>query len=143
MQTIYTARFARTLCSLYSSGVTILHALTIVRSTIGNTYIASQFDQVISIVKNGGALSQAIQSMDGFDSKLASSIFVGEESGKLDAMLTSLADEFDYEAEMATQRMISFMEPAMIVVLALFVLLVMLAVLLPIYQMYQNPTGLK
>lgn len=81
--------------------------------------------------------------MDGFDSKLASSIFVGEESGKLDAMLTSLADEFDYEAEMATQRMISFMEPAMIVVLALFVLLVMLAVLLPIYQMYQNPTGLK
>ena len=54
-------------------------------------------------------------------------------------MLTSLADDFDYESEAASQRMVTLLEPVMIIILALIVLCVMLAVLLPIYQMYQNP----
>lgn len=58
-------------------------------------------------------------------------------------MLTSLADDFDYESEAASQRMVTLLEPVMIIILALIVLCVMLAVLLPIYQMYQNPTSLK
>ena len=58
-------------------------------------------------------------------------------------MLTSLADDFDYESEAASQRMVPLLEPVMIIILALIVLCVMLAVLLPIYQMYQNPTSLK
>ena len=58
-------------------------------------------------------------------------------------MLTSLADDFDYESEAASQRMVTLLEPIMIIILALIVLCVMLAVLLPIYQMYQNPTSLK
>ena len=58
-------------------------------------------------------------------------------------MLTSLADDFDYESEAASPRMVTLLEPVMIIILALIVLCVMLAVLLPIYQMYQNPTSLK
>lgn len=140
--TIYTSRFARNLCSLYSSGITLLNGLAIVKGNIGNAYIESQFDEAMRKIRNGGTLSQSIQSMDGFDVKLASSIYIGEESGKLDTMLTSLADDFDYEAEAASQRMVTIMEPIMIIVLAIIVLVVMLAVLLPIYQMYQNPSGL-
>ena len=69
--------------------------------------------------------------------------YIGEESGRLETMLTSLADDFDYESKAASQRMVTLLEPVMIIILALIVLCVMLAVLLPIYQMYQNPTSLK
>ncbi|MEG0833347.1 MAG: type II secretion system F family protein, partial [Oscillospiraceae bacterium] len=53
LKVIYTSRFARTLSALYSSGLTILNALQCTRDTIGNTYIASQFDFLLSEVSNG------------------------------------------------------------------------------------------
>lgn len=143
LKIIYTARFARTLCSLYTSGVSIINSLNIIRNTIGNKYIEFQFDEVLLMVRNGSALSQSIQKIDGFDVKLASSIFIGEESGKLETMLTSLADDFDYDAEAATQRMVTLLEPIMIVILAVIVCFVMLSVLLPIFMMYQNPTSMQ
>lgn len=102
--TIYTSRFARNMCSLYTSGISIINGLMIVKDNIGNKYIESQFDLVIRMVRNGTSLSQSIQKIDGFDAKLASSIYIGEESGKLEDMLSSLADDFDYEAEMAIQK---------------------------------------
>lgn len=139
---IYTSRFARNMCSLYTSGITIINALTIIKDNIGNAYIESQFETAVKSVRNGTTLSQSISKFDGFDSKLASSIYIGEESGKLEDMLTSLADEFDFEAEAATQKMVTIMEPIMIIVLAIIVLFVMMAVLLPIYQMYQDPSTL-
>lgn len=139
---IYTARFARTLCSLYTSGVSIINSLSIIQDTIGNKYIESQFDEVIKSVRNGTSLSQSIQKIDGFDTKLASSIYIGEESGKLDTMLTSLADDFDYDSEIATQRMVTLLEPIMIIFLALIVCLVMLSVLMPVFNMYQDPSGI-
>lgn len=142
LRIIYTARFARNLCSLYTSGISIINALQIVRTTVGNKYLEAQFEETITMVRNGTSLSQSVQKIQGFDSKLATSIFIGEESGKLEDMLTSIADDFDYESEAATQRMVTVMEPIMIILLAMIVLLVMMSVLLPIYQMYQNPSGL-
>ncbi len=76
--------------------------------------------------------------VDGFDAKLQSTISVGEESGKLETMLDSVADQFDYESEIATQRLVSLMEPAMIIIMALVVLAVIVSVLLPIFQMYSS-----
>ena len=142
LRIIYTARFARNLCSLYTSGISIINALQIVKTTIGNKYLESQFEETINMVRNGTSLSQSVQKIRGFDSKLATSIFIGEESGKLEDMLTSIADDFDYESEAATQRMVTVLEPIMIIMLALIVLVVMLSVLLPIYQIYQDPSSI-
>lgn len=141
LRVIYTSRFARNMCSLYTSGVTIINSLLIIKGNIGNKYIESMFDDAVREVRNGTSLSQSVQKIDGFDTKLASSIYIGEESGKLETMLTSLADNFDYDAEMASQRMVALLEPIMIIILAVIVLIVVLAVLLPIFQMYQNPTA--
>lgn len=143
LRIIYTSRFARNMCSLYTSGISIINGLLIIQNTIGNKYIESQFPAVVTMVRNGTSLSQSIQQIDGLDTKLASSIYIGEESGKLENMLTSLADDFDYEAEAASQRMVTLLEPIMIIILALIILCVMLAVLLPIFQMYQDPSSLK
>ncbi len=133
---IYTARFARSMSSLYTSGVSMLNSLTLAKSTINNTYIESQFDEVIKNVRDGMNLSQAIASVDGFDDKLASSIYIGEESGKLDDMLTNIADDFDYEAEMATEKMVTLLQPLMIIILGFIIGIVIISVMLPLYSLY-------
>ncbi|KAF5089440.1 Type II secretion system protein F [anaerobic digester metagenome] len=138
MKIIYTARFARTLSSLYSSGLAMINALTISGATIGNSYLQSQFPQAIEQVRNGEPLSASIKLIDGFDAKLVSTIYIGEESGNLDSMLESVADSFDYEAEMATTRLVTFIEPVMIIIMASIVGGIMLSVMLPIMTLYQN-----
>ncbi len=135
---IYTARFARTLSSLYSAGIPILACLEISRTTIDNKYIEKQFDAVIATVKGGGNLSEAIDLVDGFTKKLTSSILVGEESGSLDNMLTSIADQMEYDSEVAMNRLVSYIEPVMIVIMALMVGFIMIAVIKPIYGSYQS-----
>lgn len=138
MRTIATARFARTLSSLYASGLSILTALEITRGTVGNAYIATQFDELVNNVRTGNSLSDALDKVDGFDKKLAATVLVGEESGRLDVMLKNVADSFDYEAAEASQRMVSILEPVMIAVMAIIVAMIMIAVLLPMYGMYSN-----
>lgn len=135
---IYTARFARTLSSLYSAGISIMNCLQIAKATIGNTYIESQFDQVVADVRNGSSLSEAIGKVDGFTRKLTSSIMVGEETGSLDHMLTSIADQMEFDSDMALGKLVSYLEPAMIVVMAVIVGFIMIAVILPIYGSYQQ-----
>jgi len=141
LQTIYTARFARTLSSLYVSGIPMIHALTIAQSTVGNKYIESQFREVIEHLGNGRTLSQAISVVDGFEMKLKSTILIGEESGRLESMLESVADQFDYDSEMATQRMVAMLEPMFIIIMAFVVGFVVVSVLLPIFSLYSAIGG--
>lgn len=138
LKIIYTARFARTLSSLYSSGLAMINALNISGSIIGNKYLEGQFPNAIAQVRNGEPLSASIATIKGFDPKLVSTIYIGEESGNLDEMLETVADSFDYEAEMATTRMVTFIEPVMIIIMAVIVGGIMLSVMLPIMTLYQN-----
>lgn len=133
---IYTARFARTLSSLYSSGMPIANAISIAGDTIGNRYIEGQFPQVVAQVRSGVPLSQALRGVDGLMRKLSSTILIGEESGRLDVMLDSIAVTLENEAEQATKRMVTLLEPMLIILMALIVGFIMIAVMLPIYQSY-------
>lgn len=133
---VYTARFARTLSSLYSSGMPLATAIGISGNTIGNMYIEEQFEQVVTQVRSGVPLSQALREVDGLLLKLSSTILVGEESGRLDVMLDSIAVTLEDEAEQATKRMVTLLEPILIVFMAVIVGFIMMAVMLPIYQSY-------
>jgi len=133
---IYTARFARSLSSLYSAGIPIISAMQIARRTIGNRYVEKQFDDAISGLRAGKALSEVLDGIYGFRKKLAAVVRVGEESGNLVQMLDSMADSFDYESEMAVGRLVSYMEPILIVFMALIIGFIMIAVMLPIYESY-------
>ena len=142
--TVYTARFARTLSSLYTSGMPVLQALQVSRSTIGNAYIDAQFDLLIEQVRRGVPLSAALDSIDGLRKKLSASVQVGGESGSLETMLGAIAEGRDYEADRAMQKMISLLEPLMLVVMALVVGFIVIAVMLPIfnsYSLYGNDIG--
>lgn len=133
---IYTARFARTLSSLYSSGMPLATALNIAGKTIGNSYVEEQFVQVTVQVRSGVPLSRALEQVDGLVKKLVSTIRVGEESGQLDNMLDSIANALEEEAENATKRIVTLLEPILICIMACIVGFIMVAVLMPIYQSY-------
>lgn len=135
---IYTARFARTLSSLYSAGISIMNCLLIAKTTIGNSYIEKQFDQVIADVRAGSNLSEAIDKVDGFTKKLSSSILVGEETGALDNMLVSVANQMEFDSDVALNKLVSYLEPVMIVTMAVVVGFIMIAVIQPIYGSYES-----
>lgn len=135
---IYTARFSRTLASMYSAGIPIVTCLQIAKTTIGNTYIESQFDDMIAEIRAGKALSDALAEIDGFVKKLPSSVAVGEETGALDSMLVSIADQMDYDSEIAIEKLVAMVEPVMIVIMAVVVGFIMIAVITPIYGSYQT-----
>lgn len=138
LKIIYTARFSRTLSSLYVSGLSMITAINISSTILGNKYIQSQFPEIIKDVRNGEPLSDAVAKIDGFDTKLATSILIGEESGRLDTMLQSVADSFDYEAEMSMERLVRIIEPTVLVVMGVIVCFIMLSVMLPIMTLYNN-----
>ncbi len=135
---IYTARFARTMSSLYSSGIPIVQCLEIASHTIGNRYIEAQFKQVIADTMAGDPLNVSLSKVDGFVKKLEASIKVGEEAGSLETMLDSIADDMEFESERAIEQMVAYLEPVMIVVMAAIVGFIMIAVIVPIYQSYQT-----
>ncbi len=135
---IYSARFARTMSSLYSSGIPIHSCIEIARSTIGNKYIEDQFDEVERKVAGGMPLSSALLDVNGFVSKLPATIKVGEETGMLGNMLESVADDLDFYSKQALLRLTSYIEPVMIVIMAVVVGFIMISIIQPIYQSYQT-----
>jgi type IV pilus assembly protein PilC len=141
LKTIYTARFARTLSSLYSSGIPIVTALQTGRNTVGNLYIESQFEAAIARVRAGEDLSSVIADIDGFVKKFSSTIMIGEETGSLDAMLDSIAENLEYESEMAITKLVALLEPLMIVIMAVIVGVIMVSVIMPIYSSYDAIGG--
>ncbi|MDR1674808.1 MAG: type II secretion system F family protein [Oscillospiraceae bacterium] len=136
---VYIARFARTMSSLYSSGIPMVECLQRSSAILGNAYILSKFtENVIPEVKQGEPLSAALQRADCFESMFYSIIFVGEESGALDEILEKTSDYYDDESDAAIQRMVSMLEPVMIIVLGVIVGLVVGSVLPALYGSLDN-----
>ena len=115
----------------------MLVSLVTASRTLGNRYLEEQFSNVVLAVEQGETLSEAVGSIKGLDKKLPAIIFVGEETGKLDTMLLSLAEGFEHEAEMAMNKMVSLAEPLMIVVIGIVVAIILLGIMLPMWSMYE------
>jgi len=135
---IYTARFARTLSSLYSSGIPMVECLHRSSAILGNRYIDECFENVIDEVKQGETLSASIQRTEIFDSMFCSIIFVGEEAGALDTILTKSAEYYDEEADSAVGRLVSLLEPVMIIVMGVAVCMLLLAVFPALYGSFDS-----
>jgi len=133
---ICTARLARSVSSLYSSGVPLVAALQTARDTVGNRYIAGQFDGVVARVRTGESLSASLGEVDGLQRKLRGIIQVGEETGRLGPMLDSAADNMEYDSQQAAKRLVAILEPVLIVIMALAVGVIIIGVMLPIINSY-------
>lgn len=96
----------------------------------------TKFDNVLEGVSRGDLISQAIEQTNEFDPMYSSMIFIGEESGSLGDILSNTADYFDNEADSALQRMVSMIEPIMIIVLGLVIGFIVISIIQPIFTMY-------
>ena len=130
-----TARMTRTLGTLLRNGVPLLAALGIARNVLDNRVLAADVDAAADEVKNGVGLSTALGRGKRFPRLALQMIQVGEESGALDTMLLKTADTFEQETSVAMDRLLAALVPAVTLVLAVVVGLVILAVLAPIYDL--------
>ena len=138
MRMIYTARFARSLATLYEGGIQLIDAMQMCTAIVDNVYVSEKMEDAIYRVKKGESISKAMASIEVFDPMLTSMIFVGEESGVLGDVLIRVADYFDEESDNATKALTSLLEPIMLVVMAGVIVLIILAILLPMFSSYDS-----
>ena len=135
---IYTARFAQTMASLYSSGLPMVECLKRSADTLSNSYISMKFRDIVDEVKSGETLSASIQRADIFDSMFCSIIYVGEEAGALDDILAKTAEYYDEEADSAVKRLCSLLEPVMLIIMGIVIGLVCAAFFPALYDSFDN-----
>ncbi len=130
-----TARLMRTLGTLLKNGVPLLTAIGIGRNVLLNRTLARDVEAAAEDVKNGSGLSTALAKGKRFPRLALQMIQVGEESGALDTMLLKTADTFEQETGQALDRMLAALVPVITLLLAGIVGAVILAVLIPIYDL--------
>ena len=132
---IQIARFARTLGSLIENGIPIINALKITSEIATNLVFAQEIKHVHTQVTKGQHISAALKDSDIFDRNTLDLIGVGEESGKLDEMFFRIAQMNENESSGLIETLIFMIEPALILTLGIIVGIIVMAILLPIFQM--------
>jgi len=138
IKTVLTARFSRTMSTLLSSGVLLLESLQIAKRVINNSIIQEKMDKSIETVKQGRSLTQSVVEMQYFPPLVISMVKTGEEAGNLDETLQKAADFFEDQSEEKIQRLMTFIEPLIMVVLGGIVAFILFSVLYPMLSVYQN-----
>jgi general secretion pathway protein F len=131
------ARFARTLATLLESGVQLLPSLSAVKRVVTNGLLADALEQSRESIREGHGMGQTLERSGLFPPLLVEMIKVGERSGDLEQMLERVADNYEREVETSLRQMTTVLEPLMTLVMAGMILFMMLAVLLPIFQLNQ------
>jgi len=134
LQSLYYGRFARTLGFLLEGGLPVLRALELSAKSIGNQVLQMKVMEAGKHVAEGARLSA---SLEGFPPVLLQLISTGERSGQLIEILKNAADSYEEEFSRRVQKALSLLEPAMVLFMGLIVGLIVLAVLLPIFQLNQ------
>jgi type IV pilus assembly protein PilC len=129
------ARFARTFGTLISSGVPVLRALEIVAETAGNRVVTDTINRARESIKEGDRISTPLFGSRVFPVMVTQMISVGEETGRLDAMLAKVANFYDDEVDSTLKALTSLIEPLMIVGLGLIVGFIAVSVISPIYSL--------
>jgi general secretion pathway protein F len=136
---IEVARFSRTLGTLLHSGVPLLQGMNIVREILSNQGIATTIEPIRNGIKKGEGISQPMRQSGVFPPLAMHLIEVGEESGKLDAMLIQVAEVYDGEVRSAIKNLIAFFEPALILVMGIVIGTIVVSMLLAIFSINEVP----
>lgn len=131
------ANFSRTLGSLLSSGVPMLKALDMTRKVLNHAVFESVLRKAVKDVTEGQPLSASLKSSGVFPGVLLHMIATGEKSGKLEDLLLKAAQAYEGDFEMAVSRGLSLLEPGLILAMGAVVGFIVLAILLPIFELNQ------
>ncbi|MDO8732069.1 MAG: type II secretion system F family protein [Actinomycetota bacterium] len=135
-QKIALARFSRNFAALLRAGVPILVALDIVGDTAGNIVIRRAVDDVKESVRQGSSIAKPLAEHGVFPDMVVQMMAVGEDTGALDHMLGKIADFYDEEVESTTEQLMALIEPIMIMMLGALVGGMIVAMYLPIFNIF-------
>lgn len=138
LQKAVLARMTRTLSSLFTSSVPILQAMSIVENVVGNEVISRVIRASRDSLERGESLTDPMRKHWAFPPLVTQMIAIGEETGSLDAMLGKVADFYEREVDTSTDRIKSLIEPLMIVVLAGVVGVIVLAIMVPMFEIFNQ-----
>ena len=136
------ARLTRTLSSLFSSSVPILQCLTMTEKVVGNAVMSKVILSSRDSLERGGSLTEPMRKHWAFPPLIPHMISIGEQTGSLDHMLSKVAEFYEKEVEAETDRLKALIEPLMIVLLAALVGTIVLAIMMPMFEMFQNVDNL-
>jgi len=128
-------RFARTLSLLLRSGIPILRGLDIAIPVVSNTVLRDMLTASHKELEQGGSFGKTLKSSKVFPVFMSNLVIVGEESGKLNDALAEVANAYEREADEAIKIMTNLLEPVMILLMGLVVGFIVIAMLLPIFEM--------
>ena len=129
------SRFAVSMSTLLKSGVPVLEALTIVKDIVHNAVIARVLDTVHDRIVEGTDIATPIKKSGVFPPVVGYMIAVGEQTGQLEELLDRIAESYDEEVEIQTEKVTSLLEPILIVCMAAVVGFIVLSIMQPILQL--------
>ncbi|MDF2486565.1 MAG: Type secretory pathway, component PulF [Herbinix sp.] len=132
------ARYARTLSTLLTAGIPLLDAIDMTARIMDNLVIKKMLYDAKEEVARGVPLSVPLTAAGIFPAMVYHMTKIGEETGDLESMLTKIADYYDEEVEISSQSMTAAMEPLIIIVLALVVGVLVMAIMQPMFAMYDQ-----
>ena len=128
------SRFARVLGTLVYGGVNILEALEIAGLSAGNKVFQKSAEEVSEEVRAGRPIAEAMRDTAAFPPVLTHMVAIGEETGDLPKMLGRVSDSLDFEVDTGMRKLVSLVEPVIVLGMGTFVAFVVLSVMLPIFQ---------
>lgn len=131
------ARFSRTLATMLQSGVQLLPALASVKHVVTNGLLADAVEESRTSIREGHGMTHPLAQSKLFPPLLIEMIRVGERTGELESMLERVADTYEREVERSLSQLTTLLEPLMTLAMAGIILFMMLAILLPIFQLNQ------
>ena len=129
------SRFARITAALNAAGVPILETLALASESVNNRYVRVQLDRVCGKVKGGEPLSNAMKAEPVFPPIVVQMVATGEETGRLDELLRSVSEYYDQQVAYTVKKLITYVEPALLLVVGLGVLLMATAVFVPMWDL--------
>jgi type IV pilus assembly protein PilC len=134
-------QFTRSLSTLLAGGTPLVPSLENAADAIGNRHISRRVREVVPKVREGGELWQALESTGIFTNLTIEMIKVGETSGALEEMLTAVSDFYDEEIDVLLGRVITLVEPAILVLMGGVIMTILLSVYLPIFRIMSQIKG--
>lgn len=135
LERVVLTRFARVFAMMLKEGVPILSALSIVSGAVGNAYINRVIQEMMMTISSGTAFTQAAIKSQLFTPIVIQMMAVGESSGDLDQLLDEVADYYESEVEYDLKRFSDWIEPVLVIILALMALVLALGVFLPLWDL--------
>ncbi len=130
---MYMARFARTGTTLVSSGVPLIQVLDIVSHAVNNIHLSKSINSATEKVRGGKSLSESLNGDPNFLDLVPQMIKIGEDSGSLEQMLDKTADYYEKEVDNQIKAISTIIEPILMVILGVVALVIVAAILMPIY----------